>query len=52
MTKRHVPVPQSLLGIGKWAVRDNKTGEVRDAGATRAEAKALARGWNKGEGKR
>jgi hypothetical protein len=29
-------------------VKDQKTGEVRQAGASKDDAEALAKGWNKG----
>lgn len=49
MSKRHTPVPTPHKGTGTWGVKDHKTGEVRDPGAPKQDAEALAKGWNKGK---
>jgi hypothetical protein len=47
--KRHTPVPTPHKGTGTWGVKDQRTGQVRQEGATKAEAKQLAKGWNKND---
>lgn len=49
MSRRHQPVPTPEKGIGKWGVKDQRTGQVRQAGASKEDAKQLAKDWNRGE---
>lgn len=49
MTRRYTPTPTPHKGTGTWGVKDQRTGQVRDAGAPKRDAKALAKDWNRGE---